>query len=106
MKLQTNPTSLSVWMDSDESFAALKWALGGFVNRSERQRRVQLDAFVGYGFRNRTATRPGPKSATTSPTSCVCGSTRPLQASTSDPANLEAHLGEGLRHFGPAADRP
>ena len=57
---------------SDESFAALKWALeeASLTGQS-------VNAVFGWTHSWDMG------SATILPTSCVCGSTRPLQASTS-----------------------
>lgn len=53
MSETTTKADIVVGVDgSDESFAALKWALkGGLTDRTACQCRVRLDPFVGYGFR-------------------------------------------------------
>ena len=68
---------------SDESFAALKWALeeASLTGQS-------VNAVFGWTHSWDMGSEPDSdeawvRSATTSPTSCVCGSTRSLQASTS-----------------------
>ena len=68
---------------SDESFAALKWALeeASLTGQS-------VNAVFGWTHSWDMGSEPDsdeawPRSATILPTSCVCGSTRPLQASTS-----------------------
>ncbi len=68
---------------SDESFAALKWALeeASLTGQS-------VNAMFGWTHSWDMGSEPDSDEAwakvpTILPTSCVCGSTRPLQASTS-----------------------
>ncbi len=91
---------------SDESFAALKWALeeasltGQSVNAVFGWTHV-----LGYGGPNRTATRLAKVRHDIANELRVWVDKAAAQHRLRS-GESEAHLGEGLRYFGPAADRP
>ena len=106
MKLQPSPTSLSVSDGSDESFAALKWALeeASLTGQS-------VNAVFGWTHSWDMGSEPDSDEAWAKVRHDIANELRVWVDKAAagidfDPANLKLTLGEGLRHFGPAADRP